>query len=34
VEGMKFQMLGFWEVKFNINADGQSDNVTFNLILE
>jgi hypothetical protein len=34
VEGMKFQMLGFWEVRFNINADGQSDSITFNLILE
>lgn len=34
VEGMKFQMLGFWEVRFNISADGQSDSVTFNLILE
>jgi hypothetical protein len=34
VEGMKFQMLGFWEVKFNISADGQSDSITFNLILE
>ncbi len=34
VEGMKFQMLGWWEAKFNINANGQSDNVTFNLILK
>lgn len=34
VEGMKFQMLGFWEVRFNISANGQSDSVTFNLILE
>jgi len=34
VEGMKFQMLGWWEVKFNISANGQSDTVTFNLILE
>lgn len=34
VEGMKFQMLGFWEVRFNISTDGQSDSVTFNLILE
>jgi hypothetical protein len=34
VEGVKFQMLGWWEVKFNINANGQSDTVTFNLILE
>ncbi len=34
VEGMKFQMLGFWEVRFNISADGQNDSITFNLILE
>ncbi|MDO9299815.1 MAG: FixH family protein [Anaerolineales bacterium] len=34
VEGMKFQMLGWWEAKFNINASEQSDNVTFNLILK
>jgi hypothetical protein len=34
VEGLKFQMGGWWEVRFNISANGQSDNVTFNLILE
>jgi hypothetical protein len=34
VEGMKFQMPGSWEVKFNISANGQSDSVTFNLIVE
>ncbi|OGS96464.1 MAG: hypothetical protein A3K04_05950 [Gallionellales bacterium RBG_16_56_9] len=34
VEGMKFQMLGWWEVRFGISADGRSDTVTFNLILE
>jgi len=34
VEGMKFQMLGWWEVRINISADGQSDTLTFNLILE
>jgi hypothetical protein len=34
VEGLKFQMGGWWEVKFNISANGQSDDVTFNLILE
>lgn len=34
VEGLKFQMGGWWEVKFNISAGGQSDDVTFNLILE
>jgi hypothetical protein len=34
VEGMRFQMLGWWEVRFSITADGQSDNVTFNLMIE
>jgi hypothetical protein len=34
VEGMKFQMPGWWDVRFNITANGQSDNVTFNFILE
>lgn len=34
VEGMKFQMLGWWDVRLNINANGQNDNITFNLILE
>lgn len=34
VEGLRFQMTGFWEVKFNISAGEQYDAVTFNLILE
>jgi hypothetical protein len=34
VEGMKFQMPGWWEVRFNILAGGQSDAITFNLTLE
>jgi len=34
VEGMKFQMPGWWDVRFNITANGRSDNVTFNFILE
>ena len=34
VEGLRFQMTGFWEVRFNISSDGQSDSVTFNLTLE
>jgi hypothetical protein len=33
VEGMKFQMTGWWEVKFDITAEGQTDKVTFNLML-
>lgn len=34
VEGMKFQMPGWWEVRFNINAGGQSDTITFNFTME
>jgi hypothetical protein len=34
VEGLKFQMPGWWEVKFRITADGQSDGVIFNLVLQ
>jgi hypothetical protein len=33
VEGLRFQMGGWWEVKFTITADGVEDNVTFNIIL-
>lgn len=33
VEGMKFQMGGWWVVDFTIQADGQSDTVRFNLLL-
>lgn len=33
VEGVKFQMTGWWEVKFNLTAAGQTDTVTFNLVL-
>jgi len=34
VEGMRFQMTGFWEVKFVINSGEQSDSITFNLNIE
>lgn len=34
VEGLKFQMTGWWEVRFDISADGQSDSITFNLVLQ
>jgi hypothetical protein len=34
VEGLRFQMGGWWEVKFDITAAGQTDAVTFNLVLE
>jgi hypothetical protein len=33
VEGMKFQMHGWWTVTFTISAAGKSDTVTFNLRL-
>jgi hypothetical protein len=33
VEGLRFHMPGWWEVKFNITADGESDSVTFYLQL-
>ncbi|MBE0684491.1 MAG: FixH family protein [Anaerolineaceae bacterium] len=34
VEGMRFQMTGFWEVKFVISSGEQSDAITFNLNIE
>ncbi len=34
VEGMKFNMPGWWVVKFEITHDGTTDNVTFNLMLD
>jgi hypothetical protein len=34
VEGMKFQMGGWWKIDFTIEANGQSDQVSFNLILQ
>lgn len=33
VEGLRFQMGGWWEVQFDITADGQNDSITFNLVL-
>jgi hypothetical protein len=33
VEGMKFQMPGWWVVNFRIMAGGKEDTVTFNLRL-
>jgi len=33
VEGMRFQMGGWWTVTFTIDADGTQDSVTFNLRL-
>lgn len=34
VEGMKFQMTGWWIVHFDIEGSGQSDRVQFNLMLK
>ena len=34
VEGMKFQMGGWWEVRFDITDGETNDTVTFNLTLE
>jgi hypothetical protein len=33
VEGVKFSMAGWWEMTFAITANGQSDNITFNIVL-
>ena len=33
VEGLKFQMMGWWEVTFHITTSGESDSITFNLVL-
>lgn len=33
VEGVKFSMAGWWEMRFDISAGDQSDSVTFNVIL-
>jgi hypothetical protein len=34
VEGMKFQMPGWWEVRLDVQAGAAHDTVTFNLVLE
>lgn len=34
VEGLKFNMSGWWEVTFHITANSQSDSITFNLVLK
>jgi hypothetical protein len=34
VEGMKFQMGGWWVIEFDITVDGQTDQVSFNLMLK
>ena len=34
LEGVKFEMAGWWVMDFDITAQGQSDTVRFNIILE
>ena len=34
VEGLKFQMAGWWVMDFTISADGQTDAVHFNMMLK
>ena len=34
VEGMKFSMTGWWEIKLAIEAAGAADKVTFNQVIE
>jgi len=34
VEGMKFQMPGWWQVRFHISAGTQNDTITFDLTVE
>jgi hypothetical protein len=33
IEGMKFSMSGWWELKFDISSPAGSDSATFNLVL-
>jgi hypothetical protein len=33
IEGMKFSMTGWWELKFDISSAAGSDSATFNLVL-
>jgi hypothetical protein len=34
VDGMRFQMTGWWVVDFDVSAGGQRDRVSFNLLLK
>lgn len=34
VEGLKFHMPGYWEVKFTVTADGRADDLVFTLDLQ
>ena len=33
IQGMKFSMDGWWELKLDVRAAGRSDTVTFNIVL-
>lgn len=33
LEGVKFSMAGWWELKLDITAGGESDSITFNIVL-
>lgn len=33
IEGVRFNMRGWWEFKLAITADGQRDDITFNLVM-
>lgn len=33
VDGMKFQMTGWWVIEFDVESSGQTDHVKFNLVL-
>jgi hypothetical protein len=33
VEGLKFSMSGWWELRFDISSPAGTDKVTFNLVL-
>lgn len=34
VEGVRFNMTGWWEMTFDISANGQSDTITFNIVVQ
>jgi hypothetical protein len=33
IEGMKFSMTGWWELKLNVQSEGVADQVTFNKVI-
>lgn len=34
IEGVRFNMNGWWEMHLDISSDGQQDSITFNIMLE